>query len=149
MELIKKGFTMVELLAAVTLLGIISAIAVVAYSRYQAKVREGAYEAMEKSALSAAQTYIAERGIIVPVAPSTRVIEISTLVDTGFLNNLEDPRAKGDMCHTGSKVEVSKTKNSGTTPEEYTYIVTIKCNGYTSSREDAAGNKLDGKLFKS
>lgn len=149
MKLNKKGFTMIELLAAVTLLGIISGIAVVSYTRYQKKVRQDAYEAMEKSALSAAQNYIADRGIIIPEAPSTRTIDVVTLVDTGFLNKLEDPRTKGDMCHSGSKVEVSKTKHSGATLEEYTYIVTIKCNGYTSSREDAAGNKLEGKLFKS
>ena len=46
-------------------------------------------------------------------------------------------------------IEIMEKLQSGATLEEYTYIVTIKCNGYTSSREDAAGNKLEGKLFKS
>lgn len=148
MKLNNKGFTMVELLAAVTLLGIISSIAVVSYTKYQEKVRQDAYEAMEKSAMSAAQTYIQDKGIIVPVGEANkRTIDVSTLVDGGYLNKLEDPRTKGEMCHVGSKVEVYKTKNSGTTLEQYTYIVTIKCNRYTSMRQDGSG--VEGKEFKS
>ena len=141
MKLNKKGFTMVELLAAITILGIISTTAVVAYTKYQEKVRFDAYEAMEKSAYSAAQIYIQERGIVLTVG-TPRTIEISTLVDSGYLNKLEDPRAKGEYCHTGSNVVVTKTdKNSGTTLEKYSYVVTIKCKGYTSTKEDGTIGK--------
>lgn len=148
MKLNNKGFTMIEMLAAVTLMAIVSGIAVAAYSRYQDKARQDSYEAMETSAFSAAQNYIQERGLIIPEAPATRTIDVSTLVDAGFLSNLEDPRTKGDMCHAGSTVKVSKQKSSGTTLEEYTFIVTIKCNGYTSSREEG-GTTVEGKIFKS
>lgn len=149
MKLNNKGFTMVEMLAAVAILAIVSGIAVSSYTRYQENARNDSYEAMEQSAFSAAQSYILEKGLIIPEEPDTRTIEVSTLVDTGYLSNLEDPRTKGDMCHAGSTVKVSKKKSSGTTLEQYTFLVTIKCNGYTSSHVDDSGNTVEGKYFKS
>ena len=141
MKLNKKGFTMVELLAAVTILGIVTAMAVTAYTKYQEKVRYDAYEAMEKSAYSAAEIYIQDKGIVIAEG-STKTIQVSTLVDGGYLPNLEDPRSKGRYCHTGSKVQVTKvSKNSGTKLESYKYVVTIKCSGYTSTREDGSTGK--------
>lgn len=148
MKLNNKGFTMIELLAAITLLGILSAIGISSYTRYQEKAREEAYEAMESSAFSAAQNYILEKGLVVPVEPETKEIEIQTLVEEGFLTKLEDPRQKETTCHVGSKVLVSKIKNNGTTLEEYTYKVIINCADYTSSHTDAAGNEVEGKIFK-
>lgn len=149
MKLNKKGFTMIEILGAVAILAIVSGIAITSYTKYQEKVRQDAYEAMETSAFSAAQNYIQDKGLVVPVDPETKVIEVSTLVDSGYLNPLEDPRTKGDLCHVGSTVTVSKTKNQGAKLEEYKYVVVIKCNHYTSTREDASGNEYEGKIFNS
>ena len=149
MKLNKKGFTMVEMLGAVTILGIISSIAVISYTKYQEKVRQDAYDAMEKSTFAAAQNYIQDKGLVVPTDPATRTIEVTTLVDSGYLNPLEDPRTKGDLCHVGSTVTVSKTKNDGSKLEKYKFVVVIKCNHYTSTREDASGNEYEGKIFNS
>ena len=150
MKLNKKGFTMIELLAAVTILGVIATMAVVSYTKYQEKVRNDAYKAMEKSAFSAAQTYIADKGIVVPLTKTNaKPIEISTLVDEGYLKKLEDPRAKGSACHLGSTVKVYKTKHDGTKLEEHTYIVTIRCTGYVSSHINADGDVEEGVEFKS
>lgn len=148
MKLNNKGFTLVELLAVVSLIAILSGLAITAYTSYLEKARKESYEAMEKSAFSAAQNYIQATGAIVPVQPSERTIDVSTLVDKGYLKNLEDPRSKGEYCHSGSTVKVSKKKSSGTTLEEYTYTVTIKCNGYTSTRVEGGTTKT-GKIFKS
>ena len=80
MKLNNKGFTMVEMLGAVAILAIVSGIAITSYTKYQEKVRKDAYEAMETSAFSAAQNYIQDKGLVVPVAPATKVsVKVITL----------------------------------------------------------------------
>ena len=151
MKLNNKGFTMVELLAAVAILGILSGVAVMGVTRYREKVRQEAYETMEKSAYTAAQNYILDKGTVVSSsATSPTIINIIDLVDEGYLQNLEDPKAKGKYCHADSNVKVTKTERTGTAIDEYTYLVTIKCNGnYTSTRTDDHGNTLEGVIFNS
>lgn len=150
MKLNNKGFSMVELLAAVALLAILSGIAISSYSRYQEDARKDAYAAMEKSAFAAAQSYVLDKGIIIPKTPDTKTIEVSTLVEQGYLKKLEDPRVKGSTCHTGSTVQVSKIVSDKNLDENknkldvYTFRVIIKCKNYTSQ---TAG--VDGKVFNS
>ena len=139
MKLNKKGFTMVELLAAVSIMAILSGIAVAAYSRYQDKARQDAYKTMEQSAHYAAANYIQDKGVIIPSGTS-KTFEVIDLIDAGFLEKLEDPRAKGFYCHNGSTVEVTRTKGSSGTLDEYTYIVKIKCEFYESQRVSCVPN---------
>ena len=148
MKLNNKGFTLIEILAAVTLMGILSGIGVASYTKYQEKVRKEAYEAMEKSAYAAAQNYLQATGSVVPAGATGKTINVQTLVDGGYLDNLIDPRTKNTDCHSGSYVKVTKQNSSGTTLEEYTYIVTIKCRDYTSSRTEGGVTK-EGKLYQS
>jgi len=148
MKLNNKGFTLIEILAAVTIMGILAGIGVASYTRYQEKVRNDSYEAMEKSAYAAAQNYLQSTGSIVPEEPNYRTIDVQTLVDGGYLNELIDPRTKNTHCHSGSYVKVTKKPSVGTKLEEYTYIVTIKCRHYTSSRKNAAGATVEGKQYK-
>ena len=147
MKLNNKGFTLIEILAAVTLMGILAGIGVSSYSKYQDKVRNEAYEAMEKSAYAAAQNYLQSTGAVVPEGSTGRTIEVQTLVNGGFLDDLIDPRTKSTNCNTGSYVKVTKQASVGNKLEEYTYIVTIKCRNYTSSRTEG-GTTLEGKLYK-
>lgn len=144
MKLNQKGFTMVELLAAVAILSILSGVAITAVTKYQAKARQESYKAMESSAFSAAQNYIQERGIIVPNDGSPIEIEIEDLVEGEYLPKLQDPSSKSSYCHNGSKVFVSKKKGSGTKLDKYTYLVVIKCKNYKSSHYETnavTGNK--------
>ena len=133
MKLNTKGFTLVELLAVVTILGIISGIATISYNKYQQKVIMDSYKTMESSAYSAAQNYIQQQGVVVPSDGSEIVITINTLVNSGLLSKLQDPKAKGSFCHSGSSVKVKKQQSAGTKLEVYTYEVIIKCRDYTSS----------------
>ena len=54
----KYGFTMVELLATVTILGIISLMAIGGYLRYQYQAEERATEVLLNSAATAAEEFI-------------------------------------------------------------------------------------------
>lgn len=154
MKLNKKGFTMIELLAAIAIISILSGVAVTAVTKYQEKARKESYEAMEKSAYVAAQNYIQKTGFVVPSDGTTRKIDIETLVDGGDLDKLHDPRVKGSYCHSGSTVVVSKEKGTGTKLDKYTYLVTIKCRNYTSSHYEkdpstGASVKKEGVYFYS
>lgn len=144
MKINNKGFTMVEILAAVSILAILSGVAVSAVTKYQEKARQKAYQSMEQSTYSAAYNYILDTGRVVPNTYIT--IQVTDLVNDGYLQRLEDPRAKGADCHANSKVEVKKLPKPtfpGLTPEEeaekqktildqYEFKVTIKCKNYTS-----------------
>lgn len=141
MKINNKGFTMVEILAAVSILAILSGVAVSAVTKYQEKARQKAYQSMEQSAYSAAHNYILDKSEIIP--PAGKTYNVIDLVDKGYLQRLEDPRAKGSDCHTGSTVSVKKIPKTSTTMlEQYEFTVIIKCKKYTS------GNG-SGVIFKS
>ncbi len=136
MKLNNKGFTLVEILASVAILAILSGTAIMAVTRFQHQTRQKDYEAMETSAYNAAQNYIQETGFVVPSDGSTRTITIETLVNAGYLPELQDPASKGFFCHNGSNIVVSKQKSSGSKLEKYTYLVTIKCSKYVSTHKE-------------
>lgn len=63
-----KGFTLIEILAAVTILAIISTISVVAVTRYVEKTKVKSYETMVQSVCDAANNYIINEGLESEVA---------------------------------------------------------------------------------
>lgn len=133
MKLNNKGFSLIEILAVVAIMGIMSGLAVAAYTGYQDKVQHDSYKAMESAAHAAAQNYIQQYGIVIPSNGTKRTITVQTLVNSGLLSKLEDPKAKGATCHDGSYVNVSKQTSDKDKLEVYTYEVVIKCKYYTSS----------------
>ena len=147
MKLNRKGFTMIEMLAAVTIMAILAGVAVAAVTRYQEKARQQTYEAMETSAFNAAQNYIQDKGIIIPTS-GEKTIRIDTLVDSGYLQKLEDPRSKGYYCHNGSFVYVKRQAASNDVLEKYTYRVVIKCEHYTSKHFEG-NTEVAGVIFES
>lgn len=132
MKLNNKGFTMVELLASVAILSILMGAAVAGVTKYQEKARQEAYEAMESSAYAAAQNYIQKHGSVIPLYPSSKKINIDTLVEEGLLNELQDPTAKDFSCN--GTVDVSKIKGSGSKLDEYKYVVKINCEQYDGNK---------------
>lgn len=167
MKLNKKGFTLVELLAAVTILGILMGAAVAGVTSAQRKSRQKAYEAMESSAFAAAQNYIQEKNSVVPtsagfdeftpaanlnsiITNTDKVKEITThtLVTENLLPELKDPKTKGNNCH--GSVYVTKVKGSGNKLDSYAYLVEIKCQDYTSTHKvKNTGETARGKVFLS
>ena len=63
----KKGFTLVELLAVMILLGIISLIAIPSIGKMLIRSRENAYESTKNELIKAAKKYAAEHTGELPV----------------------------------------------------------------------------------
>lgn len=126
-----KGFTLIEILAAVTIMGILAGVAVPAVMRYVDKSRKQSYEAMEKSLYDAAKNYVMNEEIDIP--STGNVLYASDLMNEKYLERLEDPVDKGNSC-TGSVRIVPDTADTATTDanslNSYTYYVSLKCAKY-------------------
>ena len=98
----KKGFTLVELLAVMILLGIISLIAIPSIGKMLIRSRENAYESTKNELIKAAKKYAAEHTGELPVREWNSVekcLSINDIVKNGYINEDEviDPRTEETM----------------------------------------------------
>ena len=114
-----KGFTMVELLAVIAILGIMTGLAMSAYTRYKESARNKGYDIMASSAISGAESYIMDN-------PAATEVNFDTLVNNGYLEDTIDPADSNNNC-TGT-VRVSKQASSDPTKlNENSFIVDMCC----------------------
>ena len=111
------GFTLVEVLATVTILGILAVTAVVAYSTHIANSKKESYDMLAKSASDAAANYYMEH------STSTTSVTLSTLVSEGYLENAANPYNKEGKC-TG---KVTITRDGTGTINSNSYSVSLCC----------------------
>ncbi len=123
------GFSLIELLAAITILGVIMGGAVIGVSRYLDRARNQSYESMEKGAYEAAQSYILDQNIILAKG-SSMTIPFDVLIDELYLEKPLDPAVKNGSVCKGS-VDVSNPLSSGEL-DNYQYHVLLKCSHHES-----------------
>ncbi|WP_349408032.1 type II secretion system protein [Pseudalkalibacillus sp. SCS-8] len=101
----QKGFTLVELLATIVILGIIAAIAVPSIGALMSNTKENAHEANIEQIEEAARLYVMAEDI-----SSDDTVKVSKLVSDGYLEEMpEDP--KTGSPYTGGSVEISFDAN--------------------------------------
>ena len=83
----ENGFSLVELLGVMVILGILISSSIIAYSRYRKAARIQAYDTMASSAADAAAQYAMEY-------PGTTSIKLEDLYKENFLSSLSDPSKK-------------------------------------------------------
>lgn len=136
-----KGFTMVELLAVVTIMGILTALAVPAVTKYIVKGKNQSYETMFKSTYEAAENYMMDEAGLISVG-ATKTIKIADLVNQQYLEPLIDPGNKNnascaeDSDDTESIVVVKRLANSDGGIPNYQYTVYIKCPSFSEVKSE-------------
>ena len=116
-----KGFSLVELLAVVAILGILMGLAIMAYTRYIDYSRKKSQDIFEKSVISATENYIFDH-------PDKDEVDIDTLIDEEYLEKPTDEvlkKAKG-------RIKVKENDNgNGLSTYDYKINMCIGENYYT------------------
>ena len=130
-----KGFSMVELLAAVAIMGVLATIAIVSVSTVLENADEKHYETQEKNMIMAAQSYAQDNRNILPKAiGDTRVITLEELQRSKYIGNVVDRGKKN--CEQGS-VTIFKYSKDG-----YSYRTHLVCPAKTIGNDPS--ESMDG-----
>ena len=128
----KSGFTLVELLAVVVILGIIMMISIPAVTRWIDRSKSESKESMKQTLVMATQSYAqANRNILPKVIGQTVTVSAENLKDNQYLKEeLQDANKKSCMS---SYVKVYKSDKN-----KYTYTPYLMCEGDTATAENAS-----------
>ncbi len=114
-----KGFTLVEILATIAILGILSGIVIGGVQKYIEKSRQQAYDTLASSSIDATKEYVMDH-------PGVTNISFSSLKDGDYINNIKDPKDKSKDC--AGRVEIIKSYyGDGTSLDDYKYKVIMCC----------------------
>ena len=117
-----KGFSMIEILLTVSILGILLGIGLQAYDRYTKKARQQSYDTMAKSASLAMEEYIMDH-------PSATSVSFDELLEGNYINTISDPVSK-DNCE-GKVTLVNHEDASGNSLSTEGYSVNVCCTNYS------------------
>lgn len=140
-----RGFTLVELLATITILGILSSLAYVGVSHYLLDTKKKTYEVFEKDIEIGAENYLIEHSSKLPKVNETVIINVSKLTNELYVENLKDPINKSKNCNDNSYVIIKRNSNNINSDNfDIEYTACLKCSNYTSSSclDDITGIKI-------
>ncbi len=132
----KKGFTLVEILAVIVIIAILSGLVIIAVNRYIKKGKDNFNKSVENTLVSNAKNYYSENLSELPNGKiedgSARYIDVlwaSELLSQGYYTN-DIVDADENNCRTSYVV----VENNGSNNYEYTPCVVCE-NGYVSDKE--------------
>lgn len=127
----KKGFTMVEILATITILGILMSVAVGAVLVHLENSREQAMETIASTAYDGMVNYMMENSVMLNPkgqSNSSTSINIKTLYDEDYIERPTDPYNNNAVCE-GSVSVTNETTSATAGLDDYRYTVKVKCSG--------------------
>lgn len=124
----ENGFTLVELLAVVILMGVLSSIAVAGVTQYAEKARKQDFSILEKNMKTAINNYFIDHSSLVPAIGSNTVVTAQTLINENYLTSMNDPDKGGSQCNlTASKVIVTRGGNQSDFNMKLNYKICVVC----------------------
>ena len=143
----EKGFTLIEVLAIIIIIGIIALVAVPAVSKYIFSSKDMAYKTYEKSMESAAENKVfkclSENENCVFEYDGGQRIYLQELIEDGLLDNMKDPNSDGYCEANQSYVNIIGNK-----PSEYKYDACLYCGNYISKDAVCESNYIESDTEK-
>ena len=122
----KRGFSLVELLAVIAIMGILSGVAIGAATSYLDKAKREAYDSIFTAASRGCETYILEHNLEATLSNcETGSVSIEKLVEEEYMTEALDPNTQ-----TACTGEVQFMLKSGATKEvadNVIYRVDLNC----------------------
>ncbi len=109
----QKGFTLIELMIVVAIIGVLSAVAIPAYKDYVKKSEVASAVATMKSLITPAELYYQENG---DITTSTNLADLGISSGSTTLGTLSPKAAQIELALTnisGAKITITRNANSG------------------------------------
>lgn len=127
-----KGFTLIELMATISILAILLALAVPSVVKYLRQSQKTVYEDIEKTMQDAAKNYLVKNATSIPLPGGYTAISVSKLVNEDYLYNIKDPQEENAFCTEESYVYIDRTKDDGRGNINIDYVPCLICARYQS-----------------
>ena len=136
-----KGFSLVEILAAIVILGLLSTIAIVSVNYILKKAEQEYYKSQKDEIILAAKSYTQDNRNSLPKRVGMRTeITLKTLQDKKYIGKVVD-RHKNECYPDKTIVQVFKYDKT-----HYSYSVTLVCPSYKITENDKANAQGDIKI---
>ena len=121
----KKGFTIVEILAVIVILGILVGIAAPAVLKYIGRSSQQSYDIMAKSAKEGVESYLLDH------PSSSGSLRIKQLIEDDYLEKTVDPEDQGEFCD--GYVKYNLVNGDDETLDQYAFTVNLCCTEYEAT----------------
>ncbi len=128
----KKGFTLMELLAVIIILGVLMTLGVVSVQKYLDQARNASYDDFERTLKASTTNYLIEHTGEIPTIGSTFRINATDLINNGYLKTLKDPDKPNSDCNSSSYVIVKRNSNTDFNMD-LEYHPCLKCSRYKTN----------------
>ena len=138
----KNGFTLIEILAVIIIIGIVALIAIPSVTGYLNSAKDTTYETYEKSMEDAAKNRIIDcinnnENCELPEGNQSLKYLLEGLIEEGYIDNMKDPESNGYCDQTLSYVTVR-----GSQATDFTYKACLFCGDYVT--DDDSCNRING-----
>ena len=141
----KNGFTLIEVISVIIIIGILAIITVPAVSDYILGARQTTYTSHEKSMEEAANSMLIDcidknsNECNIPERGEKSLIYLRELIDNGYIDRLSSSNGQGYCDDTLSYVEIENTGKSN-----YEYKACLYCGDYITETEGCTKYENDG-----
>ncbi len=130
----KNGFTLIEILAVIVIMGILSGLGIVSVRAILNKANEKYYESQKKSMLMATKSYVQDNRNSLPKSiGETKIIYLYNLQKKKYIGEVLDRH--NNSCSSDKTEDDSYVKITKTSKTEYSYYVYLACGDVDSSVE--------------